>query len=300
MAAFFRDFDDAFFYQITALCMMLAFVDWAIGPAARAAMREKMAEWWIRLDDSSFAGLVASDAAITRSTFIEKFGSYWYSWRRIWRSFVVSTITLFAILVVFSAAGIIEKFHAGHASYTLVMLVPNAIFDWILLNITIVLLGLAAKSPSLFRLAFIASIGFASLILKAIFVFILFLAVGLTVLPIFEVTGISDAGYNFLVSVFGPRPDLGPPPCVECVFQGVFDDLFVVFFAAITGCLWAIFNILMAVAIGVSKLFRPVLKPMIAWLLYRFQESDKGVLTVVSAGLGGVAKLAQQAIKIYL
>ncbi|MBB3979359.1 hypothetical protein GGQ64_004599 [Rhizobium azooxidifex] len=297
MAEFFKDFDDAFFYWIAVICAALAFTDWAIGPTARAAMRERIAEWWIRLDDSSFSGLVARDAVRVRAILLKYTGKSWYSVRRIWRSVLLSTLALFLVALLFMELNLIDSFNAEYAGYFILMIPPNAVFDWIMLNLTIVLLGYVASSTSILRLSIIAFVGGVSIVLKAIVVLILFLLLGLMLSHFIEFLEPADA---LLGRIFGPAPELGPPPCIECVFEGVFDTLIVVVFAAVTACIWSMFSVISAFTFASSKIFSPAIKPVLLWLLYRFQESDKGVLTVASAGLGGIAKLVQQAVKLTL
>ena len=63
---FLSNFADPFFFILSLICALLTFIDWAIGPKARAAIRERLADWWIRLQYITFAGLVAEDAGKIR------------------------------------------------------------------------------------------------------------------------------------------------------------------------------------------------------------------------------------------
>lgn len=300
MGWLFAGFNDKFFFWTATICAVLAFVDWAIGPKARAAMREKVAEWWIVLDDNTFAGLVAADANRVRSAFLSIFGRTWYSTRRIIRSGLLSCLVFLSVLTLLRIAQWIPSFDADYAVAILAVLVANGLLDWLLLNITIGLLGVVAASPSLLRLSAIAVIGFTTLVAKGIAVLFLFAAVVLVVGSVLDVLGVTGPAYSFLVQVFG-EPDRSSPDCVECVFQGgIYDVIAMTVLAAFLGCVWSLFNIFNAIVFGVSKLFKPVVKPVASWLLYRFQESDKGVLTLASVGLGGLAKVLQQGAKAFL
>jgi hypothetical protein len=132
--SFFVDFDDEFFFRVALVCALLVFVDWAIGPTGRAAMREKTAEWWIHIQDTTFVGLVAADAAKIRRFFLNVFGKKWYSMRR-----MTSTSVLSVLLTLFLASVFVDanEFHATWASVLFALLLPNAICDWMSLNITI-------------------------------------------------------------------------------------------------------------------------------------------------------------------
>ena len=46
-----------------------------------------------------------------------------------------------------------------------------------------------------------------------------------------------------------------------------------------------------------SKVIKPVVKPIMARVLERFAESEKGVLTQISIGSGAVAKMVQEGLK---
>jgi hypothetical protein len=56
-------------------------------------------------------------------------------------------------------------------------------------------------------------------------------------------------------------------------------------------------HVLIAVCFVFSKPFRPVLQKPTALILARLYESDKGVLTLLAAAIGVMAKLAQQGAK---
>jgi hypothetical protein len=95
---FFANFDDRFFFNVALVCGVLVFADWAIGPTGRASMRQQMAEWWIRLDDNTFSGLVAQDAERLKDFLLEHFGKRWYSPRRVLTSVLISAICLIVAL----------------------------------------------------------------------------------------------------------------------------------------------------------------------------------------------------------
>jgi hypothetical protein len=175
----------------------------------------------------------------------------------------------------------VAGFHPRKALQTFIFLLPNVVFDWLMLNLTIALLRFIEVSTSLFRLLSIALIGLLAVIIKPFIV----VPMALVLESALQFAGITSVIQSAFDMIFGQPPTVPPPSCVECVFDEWFFDVFKVFFA---------------VMLTASKLFRPIVKPLLSWLLYRFQESEKGVLTIIAAGGGTAAKLIQQAAKLYL
>lgn len=70
------DFFDAFFYWVFVAATCLTAVDWWIGQDGRGRIRERVAHWWIYLDDLSFTGLVADDARRLRAGISKAFGPW--------------------------------------------------------------------------------------------------------------------------------------------------------------------------------------------------------------------------------
>jgi hypothetical protein len=293
---FFTNFDDHFLFIVALVCGVLVFVDWAIGTVGRASMRQQLAEWWIRLDDNTFAGLVAQHAGRLKDFFLKHFGKKWYSSRRVLMAILVSSMCFLVVATLINIDSV-AGFHSNKALEIFILLIPNAIFDWLMLNQTIFLLRFIERSTSLFRLLVIAAIGFLAAMLKPFIV----LPMGMILESAWELSGATPVIHSAFDIVFGQPPPVPPPACVECLFDEWFVDLFKIVFAVIlTGFIWSITHIFAALTFAASKLFRPIVKPLLSWLLYRFQESEKGVLTVIATGGGTVAKLIQQAAKLYL
>jgi hypothetical protein len=286
---FFHNFDDEFFFMLGAVCTLLIFTDWLIGPLGRAKMREKLADWWIRLESNTFAGLVAEDAGKIARFFRAVFGERWFSWRRIVLTMGFSIfLTIFLARVMFG-----RNIPVDTAELILVLILANAISDWLSLNITIFLLELMEKSVSLVKLTFLIMLDIIVVICCAMVAVILFSATNIFI----DALGWGDALTDFLGQYFDPAPErrlmanfsFGLMIALGIVIPLIF----------VTTSLWSYGHIVLSIGFVISKLFRPVIKPVISLLLYRFQESKKGVLTLVAIGGGALIKLGQQAIKIY-
>ena len=114
---------------------------------------------------------------------------------------------------------------------------------------------------------------------------------------ILDLFGIAELFEKAIVEKFGKAPLSGT--CLGCILDNDLIAVGLVLFAAMTACIWSIAHNGTSLAFVVSKLFRPIVKPVLSWMLYRFQESDKGILTLTATGGGALAKLVQQAIKTF-
>jgi hypothetical protein len=56
-------------------------------------------------------------------------------------------------------------------------------------------------------------------------------------------------------------------------------------------------HLVMSMMFGLSKIAGPIIKPPTQFLLLRFHESEKGVLTQIALGLGFFTKLVQELLK---
>ena len=75
------DFFDAFFFWVLATTMILAAVDWWIGPEGRDSMKNEVGIWWFHIEEMSFRGLVSEDARRVSDVIHQVFGERVFSWR---------------------------------------------------------------------------------------------------------------------------------------------------------------------------------------------------------------------------
>ena len=70
--------------------------------------------------------------------------------------------------------------------------------------------------------------------------------------------------------------------------------------AVLTTTLPAVLHLAISLLTFGTKLFGPLIKMVLGLILLRLSESDKGVLTQLSIGLGLLAKLVQAGFKVYV
>lgn len=260
---------------------LLVFADWLLGEKKRAAMREKVGEWWLHLEEVSFSGLVAEDADLVRRA-LQRFFGKTYGFRCIILTFFLSfsfiTISYMWFLLYLSDLTfvvIISDFVAilkELAPHMFIVIkhwgLPNAFFDWLSLALTMFFLKLMARNAKPLFLCVLILFDIIGAIVFAIIPFY----IGAAFLP---QTG-GRAGLIFLT---------------QLVIVGSV--------VAITSAIPSILHLMLSLVFLLSKLFRPLIQKPISLILIRFHESRQGVLTQLAAGFGAVAKLIQMGAKYF-
>jgi hypothetical protein len=272
---------DKFLFWDTLIVTLLVFADWLLGEKKRAAMREKVGEWWLHLEEVSFSGLVAEDADLVRRA-LQRFFGKTYGFRCIILTFFLSfsfiTISYMWFLLYLSDLTfvvIISDFVAivkDLAPHMFIVIkhwgLPNAFFDWLSLALTMFFLKLMARNA------------------KPLF---------LCVLILFDIIGaIVFATIPFYIGVaFLPQPG-GRAGLMFLTQLAIVGSI-----VAITSAIPSILHLMLSLVFLLSKLFRPLIQKPISLILIRFHESRQGVLTQLAAGFGAVAKLIQMGAKYF-
>lgn len=168
----------------------------------------------------------------------------------------------------------------------------NAMFDWVSLGATLNFLGWMARSLSAARLFLVIAADIVLAICLAIAV-VLVVGIyneGLYVLDVFANGYIADTVHNVemvLIEVRQLVNELG-------VWEGVLAIPIAILF---TSALPTILHLVIATVFLGSKLFKPVLQPVIGRLLYLFHASQKGVLTQIAIDGGILIKVGQETLK---
>jgi hypothetical protein len=307
-----KEFFDGFFFLVSIIVVLMVFIDWLIGKENRALLKNKIAEMWVKLDDSTYIGIVQKDANIVLICLEKILGKKWYSPRFFIVPVVLSLILTYLVIHSLFSVGLFTTIFYDSTNgnpipltfsmtserlYLLYYIVPNAVSDWFSLALTIFFLKKIVATDS------------SQTIIKYIVLDILMVFVFAIVVLLFAGL-ILDV---YLVYVLPEQPnwafkDQCPNFSIICsldlsLFLGsiLFDYRnnyqWLGGLIILTGAFPTILHIFLSLLMLFSKLFSPLLKPIISTLLLRFNESEKGLLTQFSIALGAIVKLIQLGFK---
>lgn len=277
-------FDHIFFWVILTGGFLCA-VDWLMGARQRKAVKEKIGEWWLYVDEASFGKLGSSEAKFFRAIFLialsGKPGNKIHALR--------STTVVFIFLVVwYLLSALYQNFFEGvyvknlyNINILLILMIfalpPVSFICALSLHLTAYLLHVMEKSQSLLNFSFLFLLDFIIAVL------------------------LSYGAYSLLSELIAVMP-----PALQRELRmevmaigrsgalGFFSDMVV-----LVCLLPTILHAASVVVFMVSKIAQPVLRPIISLLLLRFHESDKGALTQLAVIGGAAVKLGQEAIKYF-
>lgn len=347
-------FDHVFFWVFVGASLLTA-IDWAIGPDGRSRMRERVGLWWLHVSETTFAGLVAEDAARVEAWLRRIFGRRWLGLRAMLLCLAISVVTSLTIWLGSMAATVAQaempedtppnlpylvakavlgftvtpeevelgpeeaeippderamlkdlyaqeirvnandtrRLIASTAwSAPLVLLLINAVLDWVSLGVTLLLLGWMARAVSTPRLLGIVLFDLFLAILLALTVGVLVFvyAVGPSELMRIGIEEIEQATRTAEMTLQQMRAVTGN--------AGIWEGMIAVPLAILfTSALPTLVHLLLAVVFLASKLFRPLLQPLIGRVLYLFHVSQKGVLTQIAVGGAVLIKAGQETLK---
>lgn len=280
------DFIDPFFVCVAIACATLILLDWAIGKDRREALKTTMAEWWVYLDDRGYIGLAQDDVKKARGLLVlaQDHSSNLVSKRA--RFFCHLILAIPGIPLLFLSIwhlyfGLEQERFFPYASPLLAAVYTLAL--WYVysasLFITVWLLGIIVKNSTVLTLVFVVLFDF------------------LVALAILTISWYCVNVAEILVSPVEEYVDLFSLP-IDPV--SIYERSTTVDYLAFTASSSpTLLHIGFSAAVLLSKLFSFWLKPLVMFLIYRFEESDRGVLTQLSILLAVVAKAIQEAIKAF-
>lgn len=296
---------DAFLFWDAMIVASLIFFDFLIGEQGRGKIKDLVGWWWLLIEEKTYGGLAQKDAQAVLGFFEGCFSSKLISKRffkqsAIWglRIFLPVSALLYTVVAVQIAhevqieiekgtdviLDLDEKFYVGVCLSFILAAILTCLMFAVSAMFTIILLRYMSKITSFFRITMAMVLDLAiGLGLGAIFIAVIFTLVRsiFVDLPsIFQL--IEDAlSRTYHLQAIALRR------FVEML------DLPVL----IVSLLPSLVHVLIAVSFVFSKLSRPLLQKPTALILVRLYESDKGVLTLLAAAIGVMAKLAQQGAK---
>ena len=260
---------DGFAFFIFIIVTIITFVDWLLDDNQRNELRERIADWYVFLADTSFEQLLAKAALTIRKSIEKVFGKNWLSLRFIFLSFSLAIASSIAITV------LIRQYVVGNDSVedfliigSLFLVVSSSFSTWISLSLLVRMFKVMEQHPSFRYLLFIIVIDIIAVICSILFIGII--AYGIWYLFLWEPVG---ALVLFIIFI--------PELIASCI----------------TSLLPIFIHILISISFIISKLTFPILKPPVTLILLRVNESKKGVLSLLAIGIGAIAKITQETIK---
>lgn len=265
---------DSFFFGVLMLVALLTFTDFLLGKNGREKVKQLVGEWWVYLDDSTYAGLGADDAARLLHWVRKGLGPirslrFWIS------TFAGACVLLVITIHVVSSLMFGEPIISGALEASVV--VPNMLVDrGALLFLSNTLMPV---------ISLVATLGFLRLMSSTkslIFLFLLILANAIAALTILVATVVLVQNHRTW-DAFD--------------FGNVLDQLIWMSGGTLT-LLPVLLYIVLATLFMISKLTMPILKKPVNLIVLRLHQSDKGVLSLAGVALGAMAKLTQEGLKL--
>ena len=259
-------------------------LDFLLGPDYRKRIKDIVHEWWLWVENLSVRQLLVDDARVVLVFFNQQFGEQLFSAKLVLKSgllsimiLILGTATIFVSIVDRTPDITNVQVLSLFAICTLV----NAYFDYISLAFTMFLLRIMARSVSLVRICLIIVLDlfivYSLLFIIALSVFVLlYLSVYVLGQSVGTIVFSAPGTYSIAIKDFP----------IEIIYLVLFTSL-----------LPSLFHLVLAFIFLTSKLLRPLLQQPTSLVLLRLYQSEKGVLTLLAVGCGGVAKLVQEGAK---
>jgi hypothetical protein len=277
---------DWFTFWDALFVTLLLSADFFLYPAEKLAIKNVIAQWWVRIEDSKFTGFVREDAERLRKVIEKIFGSRWLSLRFISIEVVISlSLTLLLLESIPEVQATDFSVERIFGAAVLVFLPINAFFGWLSLAST---LSFFRKMSRTIGLPEILLLSFLDLLLFGVFV-------SLTLTT-------TIAAARFATCFLGH--------CDPFVFSFVETHKILVLMLkqyptatqrmilAATVCgMFSILHLLIALGFLVSKLLTAVLKPPLSRFLYGVHDAPVGALSLFAVIAGGFFKLVELYLK---
>ncbi len=266
---------DAFLSLDVALVATLILADFLIGKKGRAAMREKVGDWGLKLQQVNFLGFESAHAGKIRSWLERFFGNRWFRLKFFLRTALLSIGITFCAVFLFNIL-LIDKRSFGRSDelfgFTLFLDVylPNLLADWFSLAITIFVLKKMQESVHTIRLMLLMVVDLAAVIVLS---------------------------FAALMGSLGLARFLGLQPPIHIIAGAAL--VIILWIITLTSVLPSLAHLFVALVFCLSKLLRPVLQKPVELVLLRFYESEKGLLTLLAVGLGALSKIIQASVKYF-
>ena len=280
------------FLVITALiCSVIAIIDWLLGPEWQKQSRDALEDWWIRLSELNYQEVLNEAVDLGNRVLSDLWRKTWGAYAKVFNHKAI--ILLWPAMFSLAAGSIYGFIHddmqAGGA--WIVEITCDVITNHVvcLTVVAYLLVGWILLLPAyFFGLTFFSSLAITRLLMwwmtRRRHVL---LAILLVMLDVY----IAKHIYSFAEGASKGMSDsttLGGTMLSETTFLVVFLIAFIP----------TSIHLAVSTYFLLGKTFDGVVRPLSMLLLLRITETKRGVLTQIAIGLGVIAKLVQEAIKL--
>ncbi len=264
-----------------------AFTDFLIGESGRRRICDWFADAWIRVADESYFSLTHRSLNFIVSRLKSIFHGGPLSIRTVFYTSAASICLTTVVFILFSGRGLsIVRYLVTTFDFHVGIYIGNVLGDILSFQITYLLLMHMASSSSFASIGRYVSIDICYAALC--FAGIVFLA------ALFD--HVAAGRFNFMSTVISVPGDIFSFFSLAISGNYVPDDFWAIL-PAVTALLPTMFHLAILSFLIIFKMTEPVIKKPSMLILQRLSEVKKGVITVIAAGVCGLIKLVDLALK---
>lgn len=271
-------------FFVTALA---AFADFLIGDSGRIRIRDWFGDMWIRVAEKSFFDVTRQSISFITIQFKSIFHGGPLSIRVVFYTSVASICLTTLVFISFSGMGLsIVQYLLTTFDFHVGIYIGNILGDILSFQITYLLLIHMASSSTFSSICryIVIDIGYAALC----FTGIVFLA------ALFD--DISAGHFNIFSTILSVPGDIFSFISLAVAGNHRPDDFWAIL-PAVTSLLPTMFHLTILSFLLLLKMSEPIIKKPSMLIFQRLSEVKKGVLTVIAAGICGIIKLVDLALK---
>jgi hypothetical protein len=307
MSSLLKGVFDGFFLNVAAIVAVLSAFDWLVGESGRKKLRERVGDFWTKLQYRSLDELYVGALQILRLRLSYVYGEKILSARFILIAFAANVlwvaVTCIAVWGTTSLGRQLKEVFPSVPAQTyigigLTTLVLSLLVGWYpIANFFRVVNRLSGASVwrALYALLFILWNAFLFIIVAAIILMLSWM--------VFLSIAIGDEKWTQLLQQLSHDKEVGLDPTMNEAWND-FADKFLGPFVLSTffillpiSTLPFLLSLFMVLILACLKVLRPLLQPLVTLLLERLYESKQGVLTQIAWILGAVTKALQEMLK---
>jgi hypothetical protein len=281
---------NALLMTCTVVSAAALLTDWLLSPKAKAALKDRIAAWWLRVDEFRWTGLLAEDARSSLDYLVRVFGDRPLSVRFIGLSMGGSLLLMLALLLL--ARSHFNPVDDAFRWVVATLLPIGAIAAWLSLLVTVNFLRMMRSASRLWAWLALA-------LMNAAAIFIIYFMAALPMAVVIETVADIPTDMDYIAG----RGEVLSPAQEDRLARVEPTQDFIAVSAELlflnTLCP-SLPYIVLAIFLVLAKALRPILQPATALILARVYEDQRSALTLFGlavAGIGVIAKALQELLK---